>query len=69
MASQGIARLTISKVLNHAERSVTAVYDRHSYDPEKAAALAWWDEKVKAILQQKPAKVRAFARRPALSDS
>jgi len=35
MASGGIPRLTISKILNHVERSVTAVYDRHSYDAEK----------------------------------
>jgi integrase len=62
MASGGIPRLTISKILNHVERSVTAVYDRHSYDPEKAAALAWWDAKLKAILEKKPATVRAFAR-------
>ena len=33
MASAGVPRLVIGKVLNHAERDVTAVYDRHSYDP------------------------------------
>lgn len=62
MASGGIQRLTISKILNHVERDITAVYDRHSYDAEKAAALAWWDAKLKAILDKKPAKVRAFAK-------
>jgi hypothetical protein len=50
MASGGIPRLTISKILNHVERSVTAVYDRHSYDAEKRTALTWWDQKLKAIL-------------------
>jgi hypothetical protein len=30
MASGGIPRLTISKLLNHVERTVTAVYDRHA---------------------------------------
>lgn len=55
MASGGIPRLTISKILNHAERSITAVYDRHSYDPEKAAALAWWDAKLTAIVAHTPA--------------
>ena len=50
MASGGIARLTIGKILNHVERSVTSVYDRHSYDPEKAAAIAWWDTRLAAIL-------------------
>ena len=51
-----------SKILNHVERSVTAVYDRHSYDPEKAAALAWWDAKLTAMLTNKSATVLAFQR-------
>jgi integrase len=62
MASGGIERLTISKVLNHVERSVTAVYDRHSYDAEKAAALAWWDARVRAIVEQRTGTVRPFVR-------
>ena len=44
------------------EKGVTAVYDRHSYDPEKAAALAWWDAKLSAILEKKSSKVLAFAK-------
>jgi hypothetical protein len=39
MTGMGISRLTVKKILNHAERDVTAVYDRHSYDQEKRAAL------------------------------
>ena len=63
MASGGIPRLTISKILNHVERNITAVYDRHSYDPEKRAALDWWDVKLRAILDNKDgARVLAFAR-------
>ena len=31
MTSMGISRLVVAKVLNHADSSVTAVYDRHSY--------------------------------------
>ena len=63
MASGGIPRLTISKILNHVERSVTAVYDRHSYDAEKRAALDWWDAKLRAILNsQDSANVLPFAR-------
>jgi integrase len=42
MASLGIARLVIAKVLNHVENSVTAIYDRHSYDAEKRHALEVW---------------------------
>jgi hypothetical protein len=36
MAGMGIPRLVIAKILNHVEPGVTAVYDRHSYDNEKA---------------------------------
>jgi integrase len=60
MASGGIQRLTISKILNHVERNITAVYDRHSFDAEKAAALSWWDVKLCAILENERATVRAF---------
>lgn len=62
MASGGIPRLTISKILNHVERSITAVYDRHSYDAEKAAALTWWDVKLAGILKNNSATVLAFQR-------
>lgn len=51
MASAGIPRLTISKILNHVERTVTAVYDRHSYDPEKRVALEWWAGRLLAIVK------------------
>ena len=46
-------QLTIGKILNHVERSVTAVYDRHGYDPEKQAALDWWAAKLGSILDNK----------------
>jgi len=62
MASGGIPRLTISKILNHVEHGVTKVYDRHSYDPEKVAALAWWDQRVIALLANTRGQVLAFAR-------
>jgi hypothetical protein len=39
MVGGGVPRLVVSKNLNHVETGVTAVYDRHSYDPEKRAAL------------------------------
>jgi integrase len=50
MTGMGISRLTVKKVLNHAERDVTAVYDRHSYDPEKRTALDAWGRRLDAIL-------------------
>jgi len=49
MASMGVSRLTISKILNHVERGITAIYDRASYDAEKRRALLRWGEKVERI--------------------
>jgi integrase len=50
MTGMGISRLTVKKILNHAERDVTAVYDRHSYDPEKRSALDGWGRRLDAIV-------------------
>ncbi len=46
----GIPRLTVSKILNHVETSVTAVYDRHSYDQEKRQALNAWSARLQEIV-------------------
>lgn len=51
MASLGISRLVVSKILNHSESgSVTAIYDRHSYDDEKRNALEAWAQKLNEIV-------------------
>ena len=34
----GISRFIIARVLNHADRTVTAIYDRHEYLDEKRHA-------------------------------
>ncbi len=62
MAGGGVPRLTISKILNHVETSITAVYDRHSYDAEKRAALDWWAVKLVAIIENRKGTVLAFSR-------
>jgi integrase len=51
MTSAGIPRLTVSKVLNHAESGITAVYDRHSYDQEKRQALDCWASSIERIIE------------------
>jgi integrase len=56
MTSMGINRLTVSKILNHAESGVTAVYDRHSYDNEKRQALSAWGQRLDALIFGKPNK-------------
>ncbi len=53
MTGMGIARLTVSKILNHTEPGVTSVYDRHSYDDEKKAALSAWAQRLTDILENK----------------
>jgi integrase len=50
MTSIGVPRLVVSKLLNHVEQGVTAVYDRHSYDTDKRDALARWDRKLLEII-------------------
>lgn len=57
MTSIGIPRLVVSKILNHAEPGVTAVYDRHSYDAEKRDALRKWERALQTIIGGKSAKV------------
>lgn len=52
MTSTGVPRLVVSKILNHVESGVTAIYDRHSYDGEKREALAKWGERLEEILDQ-----------------
>jgi integrase len=50
MTSLGISRLVVAKILNHVETGVTAVYDRHSYDREKKAALEAWAARLEEIV-------------------
>lgn len=48
MTGLGVSRLVVSKILNHTESSVTAIYDRHSYDDEKRQALELWGKKIES---------------------
>ena len=50
MTKLGIPRLVVSKILNHVENSVTAIYDRHTYDLEKRSALEMWSKKLEEII-------------------
>ncbi len=54
MTALGINRLVVSKILNHVENSVTAIYDRHTYDAEKRHALEAWAAHLEGILSSKP---------------
>ncbi len=50
MTSIGVSRIVVSKILNHVDGKVTAIYDRHSYDLEKQNAMEAWADKLKNIL-------------------
>ena len=54
MASGGVPRFVISRILNHSEeKDTTSVYDRYSYDAEKRAAIEFWNRQLSAILKGK----------------
>ena len=63
MVGAGVPRLVVSKILNHVETGVTAVYDRHGYDLEKRAALDVWGQRLDQIVSGKRSKVLAFVAR------
>jgi len=50
MTGMGISRLVVGKILNHSDPSVTATYDRHSYDAEKRQALDAWAVRLQEII-------------------
>lgn len=52
MTALGVSRLVVSKLLNHVENSVTAIYDRHSYDKEKKQAMEKWGIKLKEMISE-----------------
>jgi integrase len=54
MAHIGVSVNVISRVLNHAQTSVTAVYDRHSYLSAKRQALQAWADALDRVLAGKP---------------
>jgi integrase len=65
MRSISIDRLVVSKILNHAEVGVTKVYDRYAADPEKAAAMERWANRLREIISGATSpKVVAFGARP-----
>lgn len=49
MASASISRFVVGKILNHSDRGVTGIYDRHSYDFEKRQALDAWGRQLQCI--------------------
>ncbi|MGQ9372054.1 tyrosine-type recombinase/integrase [Azospirillum sp. ST 5-10] len=63
MARLGVPRLVISKIENHVEGGVTAIYDRYAYQSEKRDALERWAARVRVVVE--PVTQAAAADAPA----
>ena len=50
IASLGFGQF-VGKILNHSDKSVTAIYDRYSYDKEKEAASRAWGRKLEKLIR------------------
>jgi len=46
----GISRFVIARVLNHADSSVTGIYDLHEYLAEKRHALEAWGQHIENLI-------------------
>ena len=57
MAEAGVQRDIAERVLGHSVGGVEAVYDRHTYDAEKAKALELVAKKIRDIIQPPPPNV------------
>lgn len=63
----GVTRFDVKKILNHVDPDVTAIYDRHSYNPQKRVALDTWGDLLGKILaNDESAKAVVSIRREAV---
>jgi integrase len=62
MARLGVSRFIIGRILNHADRSITGIYDRHSYLAEKRQALDLWAREMESLTKPTPDNVAQFRR-------
>lgn len=62
LGALGFNRLIVDKVLNHKDRTVGGIYDRHSYDAEKRRALQAWARELERItgVRRKQSKVASL---------
>ncbi|EPY8539042.1 tyrosine-type recombinase/integrase, partial [Pseudomonas aeruginosa] len=52
MSKHGLGKEVRSRILNHKDLSVDAIYDRYAYFEEKAEALQGWHAYLKGLLQK-----------------
>lgn len=60
MTGNGVPRETVRKILNHAEPGITQIYDRYSYDKEKANAMIKWDTILQRFLSGEIATIHSI---------
>lgn len=53
LAQLGVARIVNQRILDHADGSVTSIYERYSHLPEMRAALTAWAEHVERLAEHK----------------
>jgi integrase len=51
IAAAGAGRFVVARILNHSDRSITAVYDKYSYEPEMRRALERWSRELGSIVE------------------
>jgi integrase len=56
----GVSRFVISRVLNHADSSVTGIYDRYAYLAEKREALEKWGGYLSRLIAPQGSNVVEF---------
>jgi integrase len=62
LAELRVPRVVVDSLLNHVDRTVGAIYDRHSYADEKRAALEAWASKLAQIVSGKKSTVTPIRR-------
>lgn len=62
LAEMRIPRVVVDSLLNHVDRTVGAIYDRHAYAVEKRDALAAWAAKLSQIMSGKSSTVTPLRR-------
>lgn len=56
----GVSRFIIARVLNHADSSVTGIYDRHEYLDEKRSALDAWGAHLTELINRPAGEITAI---------
>jgi integrase len=67
IAETGAGRFIVARILNHADRSITAVYDRFEYTNEMRAALIRWGARLTEIVTGE-ASPKVIQLRPTVSE-